>query len=412
MLLARVGTQVGLAAFTVLVARTLGSARFGEYAFIASVIVVGNVLTTFGTDMLLIREIAASEDLSRLPGALLIQLALSAIFIAGVFGASMLLPSADVTAMVALRIYSLAMVPLAFYTVFTTALRGWQDMAAYAIVNVALMLMQVLASVWLLLQKGNLIQLAELLLLAQTVATVLAGALCLRRIPNFPSSAAMDIQGIMPLLKASAPIALLGILGISYQRLNFILLPALAGSTATGLFSAAARLVEAAKVGHLAAFTALYPSMAQVHSEARPQWTAKFRIPGAILLGTALIASLSISLLAQPLIGLLFGAQYLSSVPAARILAWILVPYTLNSFLTLALLAHGEEHAIAVALAASLGMLAALAFWWTPLAGIQGAAWAALCAEGTQSVALLLLDWQRGQIAATLTGLVEPKAEA
>ena len=51
-----------MALFTILLARSLGASGFGGYAFMASVVVIGNVLTTFGTDMHLIREIAVTEE--------------------------------------------------------------------------------------------------------------------------------------------------------------------------------------------------------------------------------------------------------------------------------------------------------------------------------------------------------------
>src|SRR5690348_10935688 len=82
LLAARIGTQGLAVLFTVLLARRLGANGFGEYAFMAAVIFIGNTLTTFGTDMLLIRDIAARDDFSRLPAALFLQLALSVLFIA------------------------------------------------------------------------------------------------------------------------------------------------------------------------------------------------------------------------------------------------------------------------------------------------------------------------------------------
>ena len=73
--------------FTILVARYLGDAGLGQYAFIAAVMFVGNVISTFGMDTLLIREIAArrSADTPTLTAALLIQLALSLLFISIIF---------------------------------------------------------------------------------------------------------------------------------------------------------------------------------------------------------------------------------------------------------------------------------------------------------------------------------------
>ena len=166
LLLARIGTQVGMALFTIILARQLGSSVFGEYTFIASLIVIGNVVTTFGTDMLLIREIAAGDRLSDLFSALLIQILLSAIFIAVIAIVSSHLPNLDQEAVIALRIYSFSLIPLAFFTVFTTILRGKQHMVAYALLNLALMILQLAAIFWLRLHGGGIIILAILLLVS------------------------------------------------------------------------------------------------------------------------------------------------------------------------------------------------------------------------------------------------------
>ena len=402
LLISRIGAQAGLAVFTILVARGLGAAGFGEYAFIAAVIVVGNVLTTFGTDMLLIREIAATDDLSQLSAALVIQLVLSVVFIGAVLLFSAHAPLPQPEAIGALRIYSLSMLPLAFFTVFTTALRGRQHMLAYAGLNLALMILQVIAAAWLVWRHANLVTLAELLVLVQVFAAILAGGLCFGRLRGFDSALRLSLRQVMPLARASAPIALLGLLGVIYQRLSLIVLPAMAGSAATGWFSSAARIIEAAKVGHLAAFTALYPMMAQVRRERGSRWARTFQAPVLILLAGAGLASVAIYLLAQPITLLLFGAQYLAAIPVLRILAWMLIPFTLNSLLTLALLADSEERIIARALALSICVLSLLMLWWVPTRGIEGAAWAVLCAEVAQCAVLVLADAHRGQIVRSL----------
>ncbi|MCA9926088.1 MAG: oligosaccharide flippase family protein, partial [Anaerolineales bacterium] len=61
LLLARLGGQALMLLFTVLVARRLGEVGLGQYAFIAAMLFVGNVFTTFGMDTYLIREIARAE---------------------------------------------------------------------------------------------------------------------------------------------------------------------------------------------------------------------------------------------------------------------------------------------------------------------------------------------------------------
>lgn len=389
LLLARLGTQVGMALFTILLARQIGTTAFGEYAFIAAVIVIGNTLTTFGTDMLLIREIAALNDLTQLFPALLLQLALSVLFIAAVFIASRSLPYQWQAVATALQIYSLSLVPLAFFTVFTAALRGKQNMGSYAIVNLSLVALQVVSVICLKWMRGGLITLSILLLLIQVIGAILAGVLCSIQLPNFWKSWRSPLRRMLPLLRASMPIALLALLGILYQRLGLILLPLLGGATVTGWFAAAGRVVEAAKTGHVAVFTALYPLMAQFNTADKSNWFRNFRLPWFLLLGGAVVASFTLYLIAGPLITILYGSGYALSLPLLRILAWVLFPYTVNMFLSLAFLARRQETVIMGALVVGLLSLLVLTVWWEPLAGPVGMAWAVLSAESLQAVYLL-----------------------
>lgn len=391
LLAARIGTQGLAVLFTILLARRLGSAGFGAYAFFAAAIVIGNALTTFGTDMLLIREIAAKDDHSRLPAALLIQLLLSGLFILGIAWSAPLLPNQSPASVLALQIYSLALIPLAFYTVFTTALRGYQRMDAYALLNLGVSVLQVMA-VWLFTGGSqNLASLALLLLAVQAMAALFAGLLVSVQLPGFWRGWHFSWQDMREVAVASAPLGLLSLLGMFYQKLSLTLLSILGGAAVTGWFSAAQRAVEASKTAHLAAFTALYPGMAQAEADPAGEtgWSATLRLSWKLLLAGAVLASLLLSWLAAPLVQLLYGAEFAPAVPALQILAWTLVPYTTNTFLTLAFVAAKKERAVGWALTVSLLGLALLSLWWIPALGAAGAAWAVLAAEGIQAGLLL-----------------------
>jgi O-antigen/teichoic acid export membrane protein len=392
----RFGWQVLIALSTLLLARRLGSAGFGGYAFIAAVMLIGNAVTTFGTDMHLIRGIAATRDLSALPAALLIQLGLSTLFIAAVMVVASRLPHQGPDTIRGLEIYSLALLPLAFSSVCATALRGMGEMGAYATLNFLYALVQA-ALIWLLLSPGGSVsQAATLLLLTQLIGAALAMGLCALRLPGFLREGHRLPAEIRALFIASAPVALLASLAILYQRLSLLMLPALGGALLTGWFAAAARTVEAAKLFHVAAFTALYPQMSRLAAAENPviregagEPTRHGQKPLWGLLGVAAAISLGLSLLAGPIMRLLFGADYGPAVPALGVLAWALVPYTVTTYLSLSLLAAGRERIILRGLIAGLGTLAALNLLLVPLGGVRAAGWACLIAELAQAGVLL-----------------------
>jgi O-antigen/teichoic acid export membrane protein len=389
MILSRFGAQGLAVVFTVFLARRLGSAGFGEYAFIAALIYVANALTTFGTDMVLIREIAAQNDLSRLPAALMIQFILSALLISTAWLLGAQIPNQSPETILALKIYILSLIPLAFFTVCTTALRGVQRMDAYALLNVISAALQVGV---VLLPKISLIGLAIFWLAIQIVLAMVAGWMCFAIFPNFRHAWKPITLNLYSLVKACAPLALLTLLGMVYQRLSIYMLSTMTGAVDTGLFSAAARTVEASKTIHLAIFAALYPAMALARNElaSQKELMHDIRTSRNVLLAGGIFGALILFALANPIINLLYGNGYISSAPVLRILSWTLIPFTINNYLTLSFVASNREKLVAYALAASLLGLLILNLWWIPLAGPVGSARAMLLAESIQSIILII----------------------
>jgi O-antigen/teichoic acid export membrane protein len=387
MIVSRLAAQGLALVFIVLLARRLGTAEFGAYAFITAILFVANALTTFGTDMYLIREIAGNHDLSGLPAALTVQLGLSSIFIVLVWSFSRWIPNQSQETLTALKVYSLALIPLAFFTVFTTALRAKERMDLYALLNMMISFLQVGAV--LTLRESNLIVLSSFLLCVQVLAALAAGALCSFALPGFWRSWSSSSFRPFDLVKAAAPIAVLTLLAMFYQRLGVLMLSLITSPVDTGIFSTAARLVEGSKTGHLAVFAALYPAMAsRLPSPAQrdnlfTETYLKLLVVGAVLI------SFLLSAFATPLVKLLFGHEFISSRSVVEILSWTLIPFTINTYLTLFLVASKQEQIIGRALLSGLLALLVLNFWWIPAGGPEGAAWALLSAECLQTLILM-----------------------
>ena len=400
LVLSRFGTQGLAVLFTVILARRLGSAAFGEYAFIAAAIFLGNALTTFGTDMLLIREIAGRDDLSDLAPALAIQLALSGVFIALTWAAAPLLPNQSPASVLGLQIYSLALLPLAFFSVFTTALRGKQRMDAYMVLNLGVSALQ-LAGVWVLVRPGgSVVRLAELLLVVQCAGAGLGGMLCAAKISGFWSGWHFSWHKTAALVRLSAPIALIALIGILYQKISVYMVSTLVGPAPTGWFSAALRVIEASKTVHMAVFTALYPAMAQASKAGPPAalavrsgrnpGKAPLSNPGGCLLAGAGAASLAILIFAGPLTRFLYGPEYAPAAAGLRVLGLILIPFTANTFFSLAIFADHKEQTVMRVQLAGLVTLVGLNAWWIPRWGVAGACLAFVLAETAQVLLYLL----------------------
>jgi O-antigen/teichoic acid export membrane protein len=411
LLLGRVLGQGLLVVFIALVARYLGEVGLGQYALVMAVILLGNVFTTFGLDTLLIREVAARRGPAgtiapfSLPlTALLVQLVLSGLFIGGVWLLGERLPGQAAITISALKLYSLSLLPLALATVYSAILRGYERMDLYTLYTLASALLQT-GGAWLVLRAGGgLLALVGWLLLVQGITAVFVTLLTHWTIPQLSLRHQVDWTRLRHTLHLAWPLALLMVLAVLHQRLGIFALSFLAGDAATGWFSAAAKVIEAAKIGHYAFFGALFPVVARAAARGprdgrrRTEDGSRLSVfqprssvthhPFAILLLLTLLAALLITLAARPLVELLYGAGYAPTVTALTILAWSLLPYTIGAKLSLELVAGGQERLVLRAVILTLVVSLLLYGLLISRLGLVGACYALLLSELIQAVIL------------------------
>jgi O-antigen/teichoic acid export membrane protein len=394
LLLARLITQGALIFSTVLIARALGVVGFGEYAFVAALIALGNVATTFGTDTLLIREIARDRrDKVGLAGAAIwLQLALSFSWLIVV----VVLSAGDRSAAVlpAVLIYSLSLIPLAFFTVYTAVLRAHERMNVYLLISTIVAVAQ-LMGIWAILQVDrSLIALVLVLDGVQLLAALAAALACHWALPVFRFRWQIDQAQLMHVVRVAWPFALLGALAVIYQRLGVLMLSAAGTALETGWYAAASRVIEPVKILHFAILGALLPALAHLTTTSDQSLLATrlFRRSWRFLLTVSGLVTFALVILAAPLISLLFGVAYAPAIPLVQILALSLIPYTFSAAWSVRRVTQGQERRVTVALTISLAIAFLLNLWLIPLYGANGAALTVVLGESV--FAMMLLAWR------------------
>ena len=386
----RVAAQGLAVVMTVVLAARLGVTGLGEYALVSAVVFVANVATTFGTDMVLVREIAAGGPVTRWVAALVVQLGLSALAIILIATLAPVIPGQSAGVVAALRISSLSLLPAAVYSVSTAVLRGVGMMGAYAGLGVAAAAIQ-LGAVALLVGAGaSIVRVAVVLLGAQAAIAVAAAGVCAVRIGGLRARPRTSPPAVAAMARESASIGVLGLLGVTYQRVGAIAVSVLVGPVATGWYAGASRITEASKTGHLALFGAVYPAMAQDEAEradAGPAPALGWSWRVCVALGGAVTAGLLV--LGPTLVDWFYGPAFAPSKGGLAILALAVVPSTMATYQSLALLAAHREADTLRVLAISLGVLVAAAGVLVPAVGWQGACWAVVAADTTQAVLMI-----------------------
>ncbi|MCB0100480.1 MAG: oligosaccharide flippase family protein [Anaerolineales bacterium] len=375
--LSRYGAQgLGFLA-NILLARLLGVDGFGEYALASAVLLVGNAFTNFGMDMILIRKLSVTDVPWLLTDGLGGQLFLSLIYIGLVFWVGEIFPVPF-----SVKTYTLALFPLSFFSIFTIAVRARSQMALYSIGQLLMGVLQFSAVLVLWANSGGIDFLIVSLLIAHVLAALWANGYVPIRLEF------LSPTRFFALLRECSSMALIGTLRLIYEKIPVTLLPVFSSYATVGLFSAALRLTDAGKLGHFSAFTALYPEMTKDEN------FGKQRTGLRALSGMAFLISLFLFLFADPILRFLFGAEFMSAVPALRILAWVIPVYVLVTYMSLGLVSIGHERLVLNPLLVALAILILLLAFLTKSYGIFGVAVAVLSAEIVHAV-LLWLSWRK-----------------
>ncbi len=126
-----------------------------------------------------------------------------------------------------------------------------------------------------------------------------------------------------------------------YDRVDVVLLSALAGSLAVGIYAVPYRALSAMQILPFAVFSALLPAIASITADRNDKQLCS-RMTG-LFYSFALFPVLGVTLLARPLILVLLGNGYAESTPVLRILIWAIIPMFVNYGLNTFLLARSHE---------------------------------------------------------------------
>ncbi len=189
--------------------------------------------------------------------------------------------------------------------------------------------------------------------------------------------------GALTLLRQGWPIAFMGFMSITYNKIDTPLLAWLRGPSEAGAYYAAYTVVFGA-LALIAPFTrVVLPEM--VRTSAAGSGGALRAAVRLCLLGAVVGAGLSIVIVSVPawILGRLYGPTFLAGAGALGVLGWLLVFNFPSSILLQKLVADGRQNTLAVAGATAAAVNLGMNLLLIPKMGMQGAAFATIGSEFT-----------------------------
>ncbi|MFP5362535.1 MAG: flippase [Thermoleophilia bacterium] len=371
-----IGKLASVALFIVM-ARELGREGFGDFVFALSLTTVLLLASGFGMEELLAREV--SRERSRVHHYLSNVATLKAVASVGLLGVALLVSLAGEHS----RDARLAVLFVGIGVAFENLGRTWHSVfQAYEqlqLISISIIVQRTLtaaAGIAVLLTGGGLVA-VSLVFMAGAMTGLAVATLVLRRFVVRPRWR-VDRSTWSPLVRAGVPIGIAALLFTVLLRLDTTLLGLLGGPQASeevGVYGAAFRLVEATMFLSWAFGAAALPWLA---SRDDPAQVARGYVLGLKAVTAILMPiGLTFVLLAEPIVGLMYGSQYDGSVLPLRLLGVMTIVYGANSLASTLLISRDRPDAftrvVGLVVVLNIGLNVAL----IPRYGADGVAFAA-----------------------------------
>lgn len=401
--------NVGSAGFgfllSAILARALGVQGFGQYTLALAWCYALMLLADFGLATLLTRDLARQPEQT---ARYLLATSGLKIFIALVLILALEIAapflSTDGTATLALRLAAPIIFLGALYNSFTAIFRAYQRMFPILLFNLGGLFVQVLAA-FILWQRGSgVVEFVVLTVVIQFAQLVAAFALYRAQFHQ-KTNHNITLPLLKTLTRASVPFALAAGLGAIQVRAPVLLLGALAGESAVGIFGGATRWTEALKLVPGGFIGALFPAFAALVPHNAAELERTFQRAQRAILAFGIVCATILMFAAAPIITLVFGEAFTPAIPVLQILAWVMVLNLWGNVVGLYLYALNDERHVNRIRAWGLGLqmaASALLIWqW----GAVGAALAALVGESVMSALYFArMRWMRIHFT-TITGV-------
>ena len=383
---------LGIALYSIL-ARVLGVERFGIISLGMTVGLVVGSAVDLGQSAHASRLVASGQAGAR--GVLHILLANKAVL--GVIASS------GAVLLLALTGFGIQQtLVVAVMALWTTALSVFESERALlraigmprrdATANGLESLLRVIVVAGIALAGGSMLSVASGFVVEAVLAATVLTYLVLRWAP-LPAHE-VEYQSALGFLRKSAPIGLGAVSLATFYRTDQLFVAGIAGASANGIYAAAARVAFTGCVAAQLVVSAAYPDLAALHRD--PLSYGRALRQALLVVTTASVgAAVSIGVLAGPIVALLYGESYASSVGLLRVLSLTVL---FNGMSVLGLYSgaalHREKTSLVLILVLTPVVLVAY-YVGVRLHGAAGAAWVSVAAEGTLAAGLLFLSRDR-----------------
>lgn len=372
---------------TVYLARVLDVSGFGKLQFALAIYSYGLIFTNPGLLLLGTREVAKGREKmdEYLPTLLGIRILLSLLSFLTIFILLLFLPKPEETKTLIL-FYSLSLFAQAF--LLEWLFQGMEEMDPIGLSRISLFLVY-LPLIYLFVRVPEEILRVPLFYFAgNLVSTLLLFFIYWKR--HGKAHFRFNASLLIPILRESLPLGLATVMIQIYLYFDTLLLGLFKGDEEVGWYNAAYKLVFFVLLLDRVFTETFFPLISRHYEESLERLVILLKKYAKWIIALVLPIGVGGTLLASPIMNLVYGSRYENGIIAFQILIWVVTLSSINSVYSIGLIGCHRERNYTIAIAFGTAANLLLNFLLIPPFGLAGAASATLLSEGIMFTGMVI----------------------
>lgn len=382
-----VAQAVGKAAsfvFVLIVTRGLGTVEYGYFNFAVSFVPLFLILGTWGLDVAIVRGVAADKDrLSPLVASgIAVRAGSGAIALALAFALGVVLTD-NATAYATLLLVGVALLLDEVTTLLGTVFNLFERTAALSMVLLVNRILSTLLALAAIAADADIVVVSATYLAGSTGALLVAVTFLRRWFPPIHLRDASRATATT-LMRQGAPLGIAGALNMALFRVDAVLLQAMKGATAVGMYGIAYRFLDSFLFVAYGVGQVLMPRVAK-------EGARSFSLVLSVVLAFYLPIAVGALFTARWIVTTLFGDEFAAATDAVKWLTGAGVFYAIAYLARVSSVALGRRRQIALIAGGVLVLNVVANLIVIPDHGFNGAAAVTFFSEVVEALALLVV---------------------
>jgi O-antigen/teichoic acid export membrane protein len=310
-------------------ARYLGAEGFGILSFALAFAGIFGIFTDVGLRILTVREVARDKSLAeKYLGNIVVMKIILSIITIGLIGITINLLGYPLQTIKVVYLISLSIVFSAFSGMFYSIFQAYEKMEYQSLGQILSSVLMLGGALFAISEKFDVIGFASIYFAVSTIILGYSFVVCAWKfvLPKIK----VDLDFWKSTLKEALPFGLTGIFVTIYYWIDSIMLSLMQGDEAVGWYNAAYRLIMVLLFIPSILNMVIFPAMSRFFITSKESLRFAYEKYFKYMAIVGIPLGLGTTLLADRIILLIFGAEYINSVIALQILVWSSVFIFLN----------------------------------------------------------------------------------